>query len=395
MRITKPRAGEPIRLLSTSEGEPRYRVVLDIGVKADGRRRQVTKTFGKLADARRYVADTRSSLSRGTYLAPDRQTLNVVADHWLAAHRDVREASRANDRQVLKYARARMGERSVQSLARSDFEGFVSWLQTEAGKRGHGVGHRSIVLALQKVKAVLNYAMSEGLIPTNPAAFVKPPRRKASDSKDLVTWSADQLNAFKREADSHEWAAGWRMTMCGLRRSETLGMTWAAIDMEAGTITIWQSRVSVDGGPGSVTDDPKAPASWRTLPLEKMHPGSMAILRALSARQAGDKLAAGPAYRDTDFVLVDELGEPIRHEVYSDRFARLCRLAGVPVILPHAVRHSLATILHEAGVAPAAGAAMLGHTLHEHLTTYVKVPSQGIETAGGALQQVLAVPSAQ
>lgn len=93
--------------------------------------------------------------------------------------------------------------------------------------------------------------------------------------------------------------------------------------------------------------------------------------------------------------MVDALGGPIRHEVYSDRFPRLCRVAGVPVIRPHAVRHSLATILHVAGVTPAAVAAMLGHTLAEHLTTYVKLPPEGIETAAAALQQRLALPSAQ
>lgn len=390
MRITKPRSGEPIRLLGTSTGEPKYRVVIDAGVKPDGRRRQVTRTFAKLADARRYVADTRSALARGTFLAPDRQTFNEVADRWLAAHREVREASHATDAQVLKYARNRMGERSVQTLSRSDFEGFVSWLQTEAGKKGTGVGHRSITLALQKVKAVLHYAMSEGLIPTNPAAFVKAPRRKISDSKAVVTWTEHELTAFKDTADLDEWAGGWRMTLCGLRRSEVLGMTWDAIDLKAGTITVRQGRVSVDGGRGSVTDDPKAAASWRTLPIEAMHPGSVASLRALRARQAADKLVAGPAYQDTGFVLVDPLGSPRRPEAYSDRFARLCGTAEVPAINLHAVRHTLATILHDAGVAPAAVAAMLGHTLAEHLNTYVKLPPQGIETAGAALQQRLA-----
>jgi integrase len=395
MRITRPKPGEPIRLIESGSGQIRYRVVLDAGVKADGRRRQVTRTFARLADARAYVAATRTAVAKGTFIAADRQTFNEVADRWLAAHRDIREVSRANDAQMLKYARTRMGERSVQSLTRSDFEGFVSWLQTEAGKDGHGVGHRSITLALQKAKAVLNFAMSEGLVGVNRAAFVKAPRRKASDSKVVLTWTEHELNAFKSAADLHEWAAGWRMTLSGLRRSEVLGMTWAAVDMQAGTITVRHGRVSVDGGRGSVTDDPKAAASWRTLPVESMHPGSVAILRALRARQAGDKLAAGPAYRDSGYVLVDALGGPIRHEVYSDRFARLCRVAGVPVINPHAVRHSLATVLHEAGVSPAAVAALLGHTLAEHLTTYVKLPPQGIETAGAALQQRLALPSAQ
>ena len=136
------------------------------------------------------------------------------------------------------------------------------------------------------------------------------------------------------------------------------------------------------------------PAAF-TLPIESMYPGSLAILRALGPGWQPTSSRPDRPYRDTGYLLVDALGGPIRHEVYSDRFPRLCRVAGVPVIRPHAVRHSLATILHEAGVTRAAVAAMLGHTLAEHLTTYVKLPPQGIETAAAALQQRLALPSAQ
>jgi hypothetical protein len=41
----KPRDGEPIALVVTSTGEPRYRVVLDGTPYPDGRRRQVRSTL--------------------------------------------------------------------------------------------------------------------------------------------------------------------------------------------------------------------------------------------------------------------------------------------------------------------------------------------------------------
>lgn len=103
-----------------------------------------------------------------------------------------------------------------------------------------------------------------------------------------------------------------------------------------------------------------------------IHPGTVDRLRSLRARQAGARLAAGPAYVDSGFVVVDELGKPIRSEVYSDRFRRLCRAATVPPITLHSVRLSLAFWLHREGVTPADAAALLGHTVEAHL---VDVPA--------------------
>jgi hypothetical protein len=75
---------------------------------------------------------------------------------------------------------------------------------------------------------------------------------------------------------------------------------------------------------------PKFLSLPRTVPVEEMHPGTVAFLRTLKARQAADRLALGAEYRDSGYVLVDQLGEPVRPNTYSDRFEALCRKAGVP-----------------------------------------------------------------
>jgi hypothetical protein len=41
-------------------------------------------------------------------------------------------------------------------------------------------------------------------------------------------------------------------------------------------------------------------------------------------------------------VLVDDLGKPLRPELYSDRFRRLCREARLRTIHLHLIRHTLA-----------------------------------------------------
>jgi integrase len=85
----------------------------------------------------------------------------------------------------------------------------------------------------------------------------------------------------------------------------------------------------------------------------------------------------------TGYVLVTQLGEPIRPYTYSDRFATLCRMAGVPIVRLHSVRHTLAHDHAQKACVPADAAALLGHTVAVHLSAYV-----------GQTRRVLGLPPA-
>jgi integrase len=165
------------------------------------------------------------------------------------------------------------------------------------------------------------------------------------------------------------------------------GLRWADIDYESGVVTISQGRIALDRM--DHTDDPKSRARRRAIPVEAMWPGTVSSLRALSARQSADRLRVGGQYATTgDLVVVDVLGRAVRPEWYSDRFRQLCLAAGVPVIRLHSVRHSLAFWMHHEGVTPADAAALPGHTVEVHLSTYLPHSgTSGIAAAAHALRQ--------
>jgi len=387
MRITAPRAGEPIRLVTTGS-EPRFRVVMDAGRKADGGRRQVTSTFATLRGAREFVAETRTAVARGNYTAPAGVDFDALCSAWLASKVDCREVTRLGYAQVLKPIRARIGARKVQSIRLPDVEAVMVALATEGGQRSRPLSHRSLAYTLGTLRQVFAYAVRAGLVATNPTQAVKVPKAAHDDGRALLVWDPAQLLAFRAVADADEWAGGWRLALSGLRRSEVLGMAWEAVDMDAGTAVVRAGRVAVDGS-RTATGDPKSKASRRTVPVEAMHPGTVGLLRSLSARQAAERRYAGLAYTDGGLVLVDALGLPVRPEAFSDRFGVLCRRAGVPVVRLHSVRHSVALMLHRAGVAPADAASLLGHSVQVHLSTYVPRTEQGAQTAGAMLGRVL------
>ncbi|MGI8578627.1 MAG: tyrosine-type recombinase/integrase [Nocardioidaceae bacterium] len=92
---------------------------------------------------------------------------------------------------------------------------------------------------------------------------------------------------------------------------------------------------------------------------------------------------------------MDSLGFPLNPDAYRNRFAALSRAAGVPKIGVHTVRHTVALVMHEAGVSPASAAKFLGHTLAVHLSVYVVQTDQGADAAGRGLGAALAVIGAK
>jgi integrase len=240
----------------------------------------------------------------------------------------------------------------------------------------------------------LSYGISSGLLSINVAASVKAPRKQHSkalaDTKPKdEPWTQEELLRFRAVADQHEWAAAWRLTLCGLRRSEIMGLRWESVDLDRGEIKVQHGRVSLDGH-RTATDDPKSTASRRTVPVEDIQPGTVALLRSLRARQARDRLILGSGYPETAPVLVNALGAPVRPELYSDRFRKLCREAGLRTIHLHYVRHTLAGEMIRAGVSIVDGAALLGHTPDVFVSTYLRKSEEGTRSAASALGAALA-----
>lgn len=391
MRITQPRPDEPIRLVQGKSGH-RYRVVIDTAPKGAPKRRQVSRNFRTLQEAREFVTETRQRVSSGRYTAPSRVTFRTLAEDWLKSRRDIREVTRSGYADALGNPLDFFGDHLAQSLTRADVEDLMEHLETVGGKRGKPLSQRSQVYALQSVKAVFAYGVSVGVLASNPANDVRPRRRRKDDAHEVSVWEPAQLVRFVAQVDTHkdEWTrAAFRLSACGLRRSEVLGLAWSAVDLDTGTIRVEASRVKVGRGADTARDSTKSAASTRTVDVEAMWPGTVAALRALKARQATDRLALGTAWADTGLVVVDGAGEPIQPDAYSRRWLALRAEAGLPRIRLHELRHSISTTLHRNGVAPADAAGLLGHEVATHMSFYVQSTKTGADEVARTLGNVL------
>jgi integrase len=79
----------------------------------------------------------------------------------------------------------------------------------------------------------------------------------------------------------------------GLRRGELLGLRWTDVDLDGGELHVRQAVQRV-GGELRFTE-PKTRHSRRTIPLPAL---AVDALQQHNARQAADRLAAGPGWRE-------------------------------------------------------------------------------------------------
>jgi integrase len=200
------------------------------------------------------------------------------------------------------------------------------------------VSARTVVTMLVVLSSALDDAMKEGLVARNVARLVK---RPGVEHHEMASWTPEQAGTFREHVCDERLVACWLLTLAGLRRSEVLGLRWSDVDFDAGTVSVAQGRVVVEGQ-GTVTGDPKSKRSRRALPIP---PDVLAALRAFKVQQASERLALGERYPDATLVAVNEDGSPIRPETYSAEFGRLAKAAGVPAIRLHDVRHTAATML--------------------------------------------------
>jgi len=401
-----PTASEPIRRIESRPGRPAFRARVDSTRYEPGRpRKQVSATFDTLVAARGWVTEVRASVrSGGAYGDAAREaaeTVEHLCSRWLETRIDVRRVTREGYRQSLAAVmRHPIAQQPVTSVTIADAQALVGWLAREGmrPKKGREVGTplspnsiRSVKIALQQA---LDMAVAEGLIERNVVKLARWPKLTSVGGNDLEHWpivgTGDRarcpaIETFREHADEDSLGGAWRLTLTGATRSEVCGLRWADVDLVAGVATITQARVALEDGSTEV-NEPKSPQRFRAIPFEQIHPGTTALLKRLRAKQAADRLAAGAAWRDSGFVVVDEVGDPIRPEVYSDRFRRLCAAAGVPTIRLHNVRHTIALLLKLRGEPPWVGAGLLGHSVEVHEKTYARgYAAPGMNAAASSL----------
>jgi len=139
----------------------------------------------------------------------------------------------------------------------------------------------------------------------------------------------------------------------GARQGELLGLRWQDINLETRTVSI---RHALQRGELVET---KTERSRRTIIVPAI---VEAALRRQRTRQAEQRLLAGSRWTDRGLVFTTSVGTPHDATNVTKRYQRLLRVAGLPKLRFHDLRHTSATVGLALGESPREIMERLGHS---------------------------------
>jgi integrase len=331
---------------------------------ANGRLQDRAQNFASRKQAAAHAAQMREIERRGIG-DPHRHDLAGYLRAWLAHHRERGDLApttmRGYERNAALAARY-CGHVLLEKLTPRDLDALYAKLLTH-GSQPKGpprpLSRQSVMHVHRFLHAALRQAVKWRLVSHSAAADASPPSVPHKQARAFTIEEIARLLAAA-EGDAELYCILALLLTTGLRRSELLGLTLEALDLEAAVLTV-ERTVTEIGSAVVVREITKTRLSRRTLAIPA---AVVLLLRAQKARVLEQALAWGAEYRPGPrFLFPVNGGEPTRPFNLTGRLHRLLRQVGINGVQPvHGWRHATATLMIAGGADVKTTQSRLGHS---------------------------------
>lgn len=344
-------------------GKGNWYAVLDVRDPATGKRRRKwhsLKAKGK-REAQAECAKLIAAMDTGGYV----ETIGLTVARFMRDRLALWEASgRVGSRTLQRYRELvenqispRLGQVRLQKLTTLDIERWHASLLTSGHKGGQrGVSTRTIRHAHTLLKQMLAEAMKHGLVVRNVAAVQSPPKIE-SDEVQIV--GADRLKELLARLRGHALYPKAALALfAGLRRSELMALRWRHIDFDRRVLQV-RDALEETRANGIRVKGPKSKAGRRDITMPDI---LLDALRAHRQSQLELRLQLGLGRPDGDDLLFPNIdGGLTSPQQLSSQWFVFAKSIGMPDVTFHALRHTHAAQLIDAGVDVMMIAKRLGH----------------------------------
>jgi integrase len=352
-RKTKVEAGLWRR--ETASG-PRFDVVLWV----DGKLTSQTLPSGTSEmEARRAVAKQRAARDSGDRQAvSSRRTFREVAEerlHYAEQSGELKPPTIEKYRDGLAHALPVIGTRKLRDLSRRDLIRVVEQARKE------GLAEWTIHSVVTACRSVVRYALERELLSVDPFGRlprgVAPQQQRKHEAREPLT--AAEIDLLLSTCPDTYRRAVELAAFTGLRVSEVCGLTWAAVNLLDGTLS-----VSGQLRNGAIVSA-KSKRSKREIGL---------VARARQCLEAQFEAQAKKGYAsDSDFVFTTGRGTPLnRHNLRNRGVSGPAKKAGLGAVVFHDLRRTAASHFALVGIRDDTAAEMLGHDVVVYRETYVQ-----------------------
>lgn len=264
------------------------------------------------------------------------------------------------------------GNYRLKDITRNEYQ---KWINSLTEKYSDGT--------IRRIHSIFSNSMNDAvhefrIIRHNPIQRIKIPKQETENK--LKYFTKKELDLFLKETKNVQKNAKYKhskqyyslftlMARTGIRIGEALALKWE--DIENGYLTINKTLVYPSNGTGYIST-PKTTSSNRKIKLDdhtlktlKKHKVNQkeVIMKYVNYKASPDHLM----FHQQD-------GRWLRTNVVRDYFKEVCKRAKVPVLSPHALRHSHAVHLLESGANIKYVSERLGHkSTHVTADTYLHI----------------------
>jgi len=297
------------------------------------------------------LREAERAIEAGTPVRSDRLTIDAYLDQWLAeVAPTLRPRTLDSYRDQLRlHVRPSLGHVPVARLTAAQVQSLVND-QLEAGHSARSVEYTHAVL-----RTALAKAERWGIVARNVARLADAPKVRRPEVRPLTPTEAGRLLASVQGQDRTLYLLALGL---GLRQGELLALRWQDVDLDAGSVRVTHTLQRLHGA-APVLAEPKTLKSRRSLSLPAP---VLTALREHRKRQLAERLVAGEAWQDGEFVFCSAIGTPLESHAVTHRLVRQLAAAGLPRVTFHSLRHAAASYLLSAGVPLRVVQEVLGHS---------------------------------
>jgi len=331
----------------------------------NGTPKQHTKGgFARRKDAAAFAAQIEASITAGTYA--DAAWLDTYCTH-------LRPNSRADLRNsITKHIIPALGNIKLKQLRTVHIQNFYNTIMEKyyrepvykevnglkvLDKPGKKYSPGQLHHIHKALNQALNRAVTENLIPVNPATHTKRPVVQPLDiTPPAPEKIGELLGALSRDPI---YPAILACALLGMRRGEALGLMWPDVDLDAGVVRLQRSFTINNETGHSEISGLKSASSRRNIPIPEVLRQKLIEQKKRQAQLAAER---SDIYAISQFVFTDEAGLPIKPNRPSQTFKRYAKRCGLPNMRLHDLRHAYATYLLDSGESVKTVQQLLGHS---------------------------------
>ncbi len=332
-----------------------------------------SRYFNTKRDAWAWINQKLVEAGKGMYVVDDTHKTGEVLLQWLedVAPKTLKPNSLYNYRRCVGYALPWIGGIKLKDLKRPHLESTFAGLERGDDEQ-QPLSRSTLNLTFRVLKMALEYCVDAEYIPKNPMHRMKAPRIESTKERVLTV---DEVKAILREAHRTRWyAAFWLLGLTGMRISELLGLEWKNVDLATGILRIEQQTGRFYGQPGVRLLPLKTRAAERTVLIP---PFACQILRWHRDVQRLECKRAQEAglWEEHGVLFCGPRGRLCFRSEPAGEFRRITARLGIEDVTLHTFRHTVTTMVQEAGLPLKGAQSLMGHAtdrtthrVYSHLT---------------------------